>query len=246
MRTSKPISAISYNTPGYLRVKLEELRKNKRISEWYYIRHEPEDDEAGNKKHIHLYVVPSKMLQTDDLIAEFYEYDLTHPDKPLTCPHWRVSKFPDWYLYGIHDKTYLVSKGQTRRYHYRMEDVQAYNTDALLQSVREIDLTSLTAVKAMLDAQENGLTFAQFFRSGAVPIQQFLQFKNAWELMISDHTERSGRETHTPRVNEATGEVLEPPEGFAGLTEPSEPFSNSDRSDPDQPTEQPQPELQNS
>ncbi len=48
--------------------------------------------------------------------------------------------------------------------------------------------------------------------------------------MLTDRTERMGRETHTPRVDEATGEVLEPVEGSAGLTEPSEPFS--DDSDP--------------
>ena len=116
-------------------------------------------------------------------------------------------------------------------------DLQAYNPDALLQSVREIDLTSLTAVKAMLDAQAHGLTFAQFFRSGAIPIQQFLQFKNAWELMLCDRTERMGRETHTLRLDEATGELLEPSESTTGLVEPSRLFSDdSDQSDPDQPT----------
>lgn len=117
-----------------------------------------------------------------------------------------------WYLYGIHDKAYLASKGQSRRFHYRFEDVQSYDQDALLQSVREIDLTSLTPVKTMLDAQAQGISFSQYFRSGAVPIPQFLQFKQAWELMALDRTERMGRETHTPRealaVDESTGELL--------------------------------------
>lgn len=58
------------------------------------------------------------------------------------------------------------------------------------------------------------------------------QFKNAWELMLTDRTERMGRETHTPRVDEATGKVfsLEPVGGSTRLTEPSTPFS--DDSDP--------------
>lgn len=209
MRTSKPVSAISYNSPQFLRLKLEELRRAKRISEWYFIEHEPEEDEGGKKRHIHLYLVPSKMLQTDDLIVEFSEFDVTHPEKPLTCPRWRDSKFSDWYLYGIHDKSYLASKGQSRRYHYRYEDVLSFDSDALLQSVREIDLTSLTPVKTMLDAQAQGISFSQYFRSGAVPIPQFLQFKQAWELMALDRTERMGRETHTPRIDEITGEIIE-------------------------------------
>lgn len=74
--------------------------------------------------------------------------------------------------------------------------------------MREIDLTSLTPVKTMLDAQAQGISFSQYFRSGAVPIPQFLQFKQAWELMALDRTERMGRETHTPRIDESTGEVI--------------------------------------
>ena len=102
----------------------------------------------------------------------------------------RTSKFADWYLYGIHDKSYLASKGQARLYHYRMESIVSYNTDALLQSVREIDLTSLTPLKAMLDAQAHGMTYAEYFCSGAVPIQQITQFKQAWDLLALERNKR--------------------------------------------------------
>lgn len=198
MQTSRPVSTISYNTPEYLRQRLEELRKAHKVSEWYYIQHEPEDDEGGNKRHIHLYLVPSQRLQTDDLREYMQEIDLTHPGKPLGCPVWRISKWADWYMYAIHDAPYLASKGQTRRYHYRMEDVTAWDETALAQQVREIDLTSLTRLQAMQDAITHGLSFVQFARSGGVPIQQVHQYEEMWRLLTIGDTLRRGSGAHEP------------------------------------------------
>ena len=69
MRTTKPIATISFNTPEYLKLKLDELTKAKKIAFWAYIVHQPEDDEAGNKVHMHVYIEPSAMVQTEDLRA---------------------------------------------------------------------------------------------------------------------------------------------------------------------------------
>lgn len=110
MRTTKPIATISFNSPAFLKLKLEELTKAGKISFWAFIPHKPEDDEAGTKEHNHLYAEPSKMMQTDDLKAELLEFDPEHPDKPKGCLPFRTSKFADWYLYGLHDKRYLASK----------------------------------------------------------------------------------------------------------------------------------------
>lgn len=211
MRTSKPIASISYNDPAFLRLKLEELRRAGRISEWYFIKHKAESDEK--KDHIHVYVQPSKMLQTDDLIKEFAQPDPAKPDKVLTCPRWVSSKFGDWYLYAIHDLAYLTSKGQSRQYAYTRDDVQAFNEDALDESIREIDLTSVNAVRRMMDAQQSGVTFAQFFSRGGVPINGIRSYEEAWELLRGETTYRAGRRTHTPAgspdVDQSTGEVLE-------------------------------------
>ncbi len=217
MRTSKPIATISYNTPEFLKLKLEELRKAGRVSEWYFIQHQPEEDQK--KPHIHLYVVPSKMLQTDDLTREFLQPDPANNGKFVTCPRWVSSKFPDWYLYSIHDQAYLASKGQSRQYHYRLGDIQAYDQDALEESVREIDLTSLNAVKRMMDAQQVGLTFAQFFRTGGVPVNAVRAWEQAWELLLMSGTYRAGRENPVeaqeapPKgVDPVTGEFTEEPQ----------------------------------
>ena len=106
VRTTKPIATIAFNTPSFLEVKLNELLKAGRISFWAFIQHKPEDDEAGRKYHSHVFVEPSKMLQTDDLRAELREFDPEHPDKPLGTITRNTSKFDPWYLYALHDKRY--------------------------------------------------------------------------------------------------------------------------------------------
>lgn len=221
VRTSKPVATISYNTPEYLKLKLEELRKAGRVSEWYFVFHKAEEDEK--KDHIHLYLVPSKMLQTDDLVKEFLQPDPEKPGQFVTCPRWVSSKFQDWYLYGIHDTAYLASKGQMRKYHYRLEDVQAYDRDALEECVREIDLTTVNAVKRMQDAQKAGLSYAQFFKAGGVPINAVRAYEQAWMLLQMAGTIRNGREGHEdppgapPKgVDPVTGEFTQvPPESHA-------------------------------
>jgi len=210
VRTSKPVATISYNTPEFLKLKLEELRKAGRISEWYFIEHKPEEDQK--KPHIHLYVSPSKMLQTDDLVKEFLQPDPVNPGKYVTCPRWVSSKFQDWYLYAIHDQAYLVTKGQARQYHYRLADVQAYDQDALEESVREIDLTSVNAVKRMMDAQQVGLSFAQFFRAGGVPINSVRAWEQAWQLLLMSGTYRADRENPV-EAPEAPPEGVDPVTG---------------------------------
>lgn len=144
MKTSKPISTISFNTPQYLRLKLDELLKCGKISFWAFIQHLPEDDEGGKKEHIHLYVEPSKMLQTDDLKREFMEPNPSNPTKPLGCISFISSKFGDWYMYGLHDKRYLASKGQSRKYHYHAEQMISPDEDDLNFKVKSINLLSLS------------------------------------------------------------------------------------------------------
>ena len=75
MKTSKPVSTISFNSEAYLRGKLRELTAAGVLEFWAYIRHDPEPDEvgdeAGGKQHFHVYMEPAKMIQTTDLRAAF-------------------------------------------------------------------------------------------------------------------------------------------------------------------------------
>lgn len=196
MRTTKPIATISFNTPEYLALKLQELQDAKRISFWAFIVHSPEDDEGGKKSHAHVYVEPSKMLQTDDLRDSLKEFDPLHPDKPLGCLKWVSSKFDDWYMYALHDRRYLAMKGQARRFHYHHDDIVSGDYDDLLCMSRNIDLLALSPYAAMLDAIQQGLTFQEFFRRGTIPILQVRQWESAWYMLLESATDRNGRAGH--------------------------------------------------
>lgn len=210
MRTTKPISTISYNTEGYLKLTLDNLVKSKIISFWAYIYHKPEDDECGKKNHFHVYVEPSKMLQTVDLRAAFKEFDPKHPEKPLGVIDFRQSKnFGDWYLYALHDRAYLASKGQSRRYHYTAEQIMTSDADDLAYLVQTIDLLALSRYADMLDAQNQGVTWAQYFARGTIPIQQVRNFEFAWNTLLQAYTERNGAEGHDIEFDENTGEIID-------------------------------------
>lgn len=209
MRTTKPISTISFNSREYLALKLHELQKSGRISFWAFVEHVPEDDEAGKKYHHHVFVIPSKMLQTDDLREELKEYDPEHPDKPKGCLTWNSSRFEHWYMYGKHDKRYLASKGQSRKYTYSHDKFISSDDDDLLAMSRSIDLISLSPYTDMQDAISQGLTWDEYFSRGTVPIPQIHQFQMAFFALQSTATQRNGRTTHSPKVDDETGEVIE-------------------------------------
>lgn len=211
VRTTKPIATISFNTPDYLRQKLNELQKAGRLSFWAYIVHKPEDDEGGKKEHCHVYVEPSKMLQSDDLKEELKEFDPERPDKPRGCISWNSSKFDPWYLYALHDKRYLASKGQSRRYHYEHDDIVTSDTDDLTYKARSIDMVSLSPYADMEDAQRQGCTWAEYFARGTVPLPQVALFEKAWRLLMQVRTCRADREGHPMDVDPDTGEVIETP-----------------------------------
>lgn len=209
MRTTKPISTISFNTPGFLELKLNELLKAGRLSFWAFILHKSEDDEGGKKNHFHVYVEPSKMLQTDDLRSELKEFDPLNPNKPLGCISWNSSKFDHWYLYVLHDTRYLASKGQSRRFHYKHENIITSDSDDLLFKAKSIDLVSLSPYADMEDAQKNGITWAEYFSRGTIPLPQISMFEKAWNLLLQRGTYRVDSVNHVMDVDIDTGEVLE-------------------------------------
>lgn len=210
MRTTKAFSTISYNSVDFLKLKLDELISSKKIAFYMFIRHKAEEDEL--KDHIHLYIDPSAMFQTEDLKDFLKEFDPSHPNQALTCMTAKPSKhFGDAYLYFKHDEAYLASKGQSRKYHYRHEDFYTSSEDELRMRVAEMDMLSLTPYAAMLEAQKMGLSWQEFFKQGSVPIAQIVPYEKAWFLLTGNDTFRNGREGHenSPKIDSDTGEVLD-------------------------------------
>lgn len=171
MKTTKPISTISYNSPGYLVLRLKELLKARKIEFFAYILHKGEDDEAGKKEHIHLYVEPACSIQTADL-ADFFVEPVPGSELPLRCMPFRSSKFPDWYLYCLHDLQYLQSKGLTKKFHYTDSDFVTNDSQFFTCLVRSIDWLAVSPARAVLDAVAQGYTKEEFLISGRFPITQ--------------------------------------------------------------------------
>lgn len=120
MRTSKPISTISYNSQDFLKSRLQELYRNHKISDWIFIRHTAEEDEK--KDHIHLWIKPNTLIDTMDLQNFLREPDPLNPSKPLGCIDFRSSDIDDWILYCQHFGPYLASKGESREFCYIKQD----------------------------------------------------------------------------------------------------------------------------
>lgn len=206
MKTRLPFSTISYNSRDFLVSHLNELVQHGILSEWYAILHKGEDDEAGKKEHFHVWFMPSKQVQTDDIRAFFQEFDLQHPDKPRKCLSFGPSKFAPWCMYGLHDKAYLASKRQSRRYHYTLDDFLCSDRDVFLERYKEIDvLTDLGQYRAILEAQSLGLSYKQYIQHAQVPIQQVHAVQYTWNLLLSDKTDRDGAISH---IDPDTGEVI--------------------------------------
>lgn len=206
MKTSKPFSTISYNSPEFLSVKLDDLVKRRKISFWAYVHHLPEDDEK--KPHKHLLIVPNGQINTDEVLLDYLiELDPKKPDKPLACVGVKSSKFYDWYMYSIHDKDYLASKGQSRKYHYTRDDVVCSDTDILNEEIHQMDMSKLSKVKALNQAISDGVPFEELLARGQIPVQQVYAFRQTYDLLQAYYTNRNGRQTHQ-KIDPDTGELL--------------------------------------
>lgn len=194
MKTTKPISTISYNHVEYLEQVLDDLMKSKIIEFYIFIPHLPDEDEK--KPHIHLYVEPAKLLQTMDLSPHFKE---PNPKEPRGVLPWHLSKFVDWYLYGLHDKRYLALKGQSRIHHYHDSDFVTSHEDELKYRIMNADLSFLTPLDDMMTAISRGMSLLDFARLKHLTPKQVYEYKYTWELITSEKTYRNGNETHTPK-----------------------------------------------
>ncbi len=219
MRTARPFSTISYNTEKFLEVKLNELVQNRVLDFWVFIDHAPEEDEK--KAHKHVYLIPNGILQTDVLKEFLAEPDPSDPEHPLNCTIFTSSKFDDWYLYGMHDKAYLSSKGQSRKHHYVKDQFRTSSLEHFGELVRCVDRSKYIGLERVVDAVENGMPFFEMVRLGQVPIQLISQYQYAYEMLMKATVNRAGRETHTPKehtpeeearcFDPVTGELLKIP-----------------------------------
>ena len=207
MKTSKPFSTISYNSADFLQIKLNDLIKRRKIAFYGFIEHLPEEDEK--KAHKHLYIVPNGQINTDEIIDYLLELDPKNPEKPLGCIPFHSSKFTDWYLYSVHDKDYLASKGQSRKYSYQKDEVKVSDSDYFNEEIHRMDLSKLSKIKVLREAVENNIPFEHMLMTGQIPVQQVYAFKQTYDMIHNfvARTQRNGRETHQ-KIDPDTGELI--------------------------------------
>lgn len=131
MKTSKPISTISYNTDEFLRGMLDNLKKARRVEYWCYVKHNGEVQEDGTreKDHKHVLIVPNGKIDTMDIGEMSLEMDPNNVKKPFRCIDFRSSKIDEWFLYCSHDPDYLRTKFLVREFTYSMVDFVSSDED---------------------------------------------------------------------------------------------------------------------
>lgn len=205
MRTRKPISSISYNSLDFLKMKLDELIRNHRISYYMFIRHFAEMDECAGKDHTHLYIEPNGQIDTMDIQDILREFDPEKPDKPLGCINFCNSKPDDWILYAQHFAPYLASKFQSREYMYEKSDF-LFSDENTFNSMyyHAFKASEWSARNQILTAlSDMSLSPVELINAGVVPLQQASQL-NAYKYMQKNYgtLSRNGKENHEKKYLE--------------------------------------------
>lgn len=191
MKTSKPISTISYNSEGFLKAKLDYLSRSGEVAFWYYIKHHGElDRETGiqDREHIHLYLEFADRVDTIKLGDMFLEYengDLN--SKPLKCMPFRVSKPYDALLYNIHHAQYLLQKFEQKEFSYTLDDIVTSDRDYLNQIYSEAMHSDIFKRDRMMRLMDSGVTVAEMCYHGLVNTNQ------AYQMMIFEQLYKRGK-----------------------------------------------------
>lgn len=200
MRTSKPFSTISYNTTDFLKLQLDNLVNTNKIDFYAFVYHYAEEDEEG-KNHIHLYIEPGRLTDTNQFLQYFEEIDLKNPSKPLGCITCKSSKFGDWCLYAMHNKAYLASKGQARKYTYSLDSFVSSSKAYLNELYHTIDLSKINRIESIIQQAQDKKPFRDLVSRGIVPLQFIVQARNVYDMYLEPlitSTIRNGRDNHNP------------------------------------------------
>lgn len=182
MKTTRIISNISYNTIDHFQGVIYDLEQRHIIDWAYWIYHKAEEDER--KDHIHFVLKPSGRIDTAILAKEFLEIDYTNP-KPLgVTSKWQASDIENWLLYCSHDRGYLASKGQTRKYHYAYEDFGYTDEDAFLEDWHNINRVAYQRLEALAEAVEKRIPFVLLVQQGIIPIAQRSQYEFQYKALL--------------------------------------------------------------
>lgn len=133
MTDIKGMSSVSYCSERYTKSVFDDLVASGWVEEYFFIRHKAEEGEK--KDHLHVFWLPlGKNHRGVDYREKFHQLvddDGSVLEKPLGMMPVQSSVFGHWLLYSLHDRDYLMSKGEVRRYTYSLDDVRCRDRDVL-------------------------------------------------------------------------------------------------------------------
>lgn len=180
MTTSKPLSGILWTSPQYAERRLNSFINSSHLSFWAFIPHLPESDETKN--HIHCYIVPSRRVCTDELFISFKEPTERKEVYNGASKVWTKSTFEDWYFYGLHDESYLESKGISKQIHYSISDFRSSSADDFASLVGQCH-NNFDIRRILREEVAQGKTFAEFIRDNyyKIPVNQIKNIETWWQ-----------------------------------------------------------------
>lgn len=194
MKTSKPFACITYNTNKFLDLKLKDFLDNHLISFYAYINHKGEKEvniSTGevkvDKDHTHLFIIPNRSIDTMDLMSAMLELDKKHPKQPLKPLCFAPSKWDDWYLYNLHDDNYLMSKFETKEFHYTNDDFHVSDKQEFEYMAYDVFHTSAyTRQMRLMEYLRSGRSMGDLCRRGAISPHQAFSYQMFDKLWRSD------------------------------------------------------------
>lgn len=194
MKTSKPVSFISWNSADFLKQTLDDLIDSHVISFYFYMFHFGEHDDRENpltkkKDHFHVYCeCGDSKIDTCRFIEYFEELQEKGVNRPSAIV---TSKTDHAILYFMHDVMYLAEKGCSREYHYKYDEFVSSDFYKLDEYYHNIDYSKMNGNKSARFRKciESGMSFADLLRFGYIPIQQINSYKTAFEI-FSDEIEK--------------------------------------------------------
>lgn len=181
------ISNISYNTPTYLKKKLDKLVDDGEINFYIFIFHKREDDELSD--HIHLIMYPDKIVDTKKLEKEFIEFEIGE-ELPLgVSKKWKtVSKDCDldWILYVLHDEIYCKAKCKgEKKYRYTSDEFVTNDIrtlkDLVFSAYHETEFYHDIEIQRLI--KENNMSGADLIQNGYVPIKNACAYHHFTQML---------------------------------------------------------------
>ena len=180
MKTRRAISTISFNSEAYLRSVLDRLVTSGTVEYAHWVEHQPEAEEK--KVHFHVFLCPSHVVDTAALRHDFEEFDPTSivPRGTLPC---QPSKFGDWYLYSIHDPSYLEAHGLSRQHFYSPDDVRSTCPEMLAEQASQIDQLKFRTAWHLRRLSADRASWDDVLLSGVVPIPQYRYWQAFYQAL---------------------------------------------------------------